>query len=146
MPVKSQPSVDAGMHWQGRKASLPLTPPLTPWTGPIDSIPPTGPAPAATSPILPSRVVLLYVGRVSWEKNLHLLLAAYARLASHLESGDLLPKLVFVGDGPAKVELESLCTQRGYDAVFMGHRSGKELAECYASADVFAFPSFTEVS
>ena len=57
-----------------------------------------------------------------------------------------MPKMVFVGDGPAKVELEAICQQEGHDAVFMGHRSGKELAECYASADVFAFPSFTEVS
>lgn len=30
--------------------------------------------------------------------------------------------------------------------MFMGHRVGHELAECFASADVFAFPSFTEVS
>jgi glycosyltransferase involved in cell wall biosynthesis len=54
--------------------------------------------------------------------------------------------MVFVGDGPAKAELEAMCGKKGYDAVFMGHRSGQELAECYASADIFAFPSFTEVS
>jgi hypothetical protein len=54
------------------------------------------------------------------------------------------PKLVFVGDGPARVELEAICQKEGHDAVFMGHRSGAELAACYASADVFAFPSFTE--
>jgi hypothetical protein len=54
------------------------------------------------------------------------------------------PKLVFVGDGPARVELAAICQKEGHDAVFMGHRSGTELAACYASADVFAFPSFTE--
>jgi glycosyltransferase involved in cell wall biosynthesis len=57
----------------------------------------------------------------------------------------MMPKLVFVGDGPARVELEAICAKEGHDAVFMGHRSGHELATCYASADVFAFPSFTEV-
>lgn len=53
--------------------------------------------------------------------------------------------MVFVGDGPARLELEQVCLKEGYDAVFMGHRVGHELAECFASADVFAFPSFTEV-
>ena len=75
----------------------------------------------------------------SWEKNLHLLLSAYPQIASR-------PKLVFVGDGPARVELEQTCLKEGYDATFMGHRVGTELAECFASADIFAFPSFTEVS
>jgi glycosyltransferase involved in cell wall biosynthesis len=93
---------------------------------------------------LPTRVVLLYVGRVSWEKNLILLLRAYGRMGAHLPPGSLLPKLVFVGDGPARSELEAICEDEGYDATFMGHRSGEELAQCYASADVFVFPSFTE--
>jgi glycosyltransferase involved in cell wall biosynthesis len=52
---------------------------------------------------------------------------------------------VFVGDGPARLELEQVCKKEGYDAIFMGHQVGHELAECFASADVFAFPSFTEV-
>jgi glycosyltransferase involved in cell wall biosynthesis len=67
-----------------------------------------------------------------------LLLHAYPQIASK-------PKLVFVGDGPARLELEQVCKKEGYDAVFMGHQVGHELAECFASADVFAFPSFTEV-
>ena len=37
-----------------------------------------------------------------------------------------------------------MCAAEGWDAVFMGYRQGEELAACYASADVFAFPSFTE--
>ena len=82
--------------------------------------------------------------RSSWEKNIHLLLSAYARLPSILPAGTL-PKLVFVGDGPARAELEGICEKQGYDAVFMGQRVGEELARCFASADVFAFPSFTEV-
>jgi len=82
--------------------------------------------------------------RRSWEKNIHLLLSAYSRLRPILPAGTL-PKLVFVGDGPARAELEGICAREGYDAVFMGQRVGEELARCFASADVFAFPSFTEV-
>lgn len=74
-----------------------------------------------------------------------MLLAAYKALPRYLPAGTL-PKLVFVGNGPAKQELEEICAAEGHDAVFMGHREGEELARCYASADVFAFPSFTEVS
>lgn len=81
----------------------------------------------------------------SWEKNLHLLLSAFANLPALLAPGASLPKLVFVGDGPARLELETICRERGFDATFMGHRGGEELAMCYASADIFAFPSFTEV-
>jgi len=83
--------------------------------------------------------VVIQLTSSSWEKNLHLLLSAYPQIPTR-------PKLVFVGDGPARVELEQTCLKEGYDATFMGHRVGSELAECFASADIFAFPSFTEVS
>lgn len=132
-----------GTHHTGRKPSLPLTPPASP----IVVAAGTGLHFAEPEPISssgPTRVVLLYVGRVSWEKNLILLLKAYGRLSHHLPAGFPIPKLVFVGDGPARSELESICAEAGYDATFMGHRQGEELAACYASADVFAFPSFTE--
>ncbi|ORX37435.1 hypothetical protein BD324DRAFT_449992 [Kockovaella imperatae] len=140
-----------GVHHQGRKVSLPLTPPESPAVIPadLDVLPKDSvfkpeelgsPDPKS----LKSRVVLLYVGRVSWEKNLNLLLSACAHLPSLLPPGALLPKLVFVGDGPARADIQALCQKEGYDASFMGFRAGKELAECYASADVFAFPSFTE--
>ncbi|KAK4689476.1 hypothetical protein P7C73_g647, partial [Tremellales sp. Uapishka_1] len=56
----------------------------------------------------------------------------------------LKPILLFVGDGPARKEIENICSERGFDAVFMGMRIGAELGRCYASADIFAFPSFTE--
>ena len=45
-----------------------------------------------------------------------------------------------VGDGPARLALE-----RQYpDAVYLGARHGEELAEIYAAADVFVFPSKTD--
>ena len=75
------------------------------------------------------RPVFLSVGRVAVEKNLE----AFLDL-------DLPGTKVVVGDGPARTALE-----RKYpDAVFLGARHGEELAEIYAAADVFVFPSRTD--
>ena len=71
----------------------------------------------------------LYVGRVSVEKNVE------AFLACNLEGTK-----VVVGDGPARADLET----RFPEAKFLGAKFGTELASCYANADVFVFPSFTD--
>lgn len=76
-----------------------------------------------------ARPVLLYVGRVSHEKNIEDFLK--------LETPGT--KLI-VGDGPARAELE-----RKYPAaVFLGYRKGEALGEAYAAADLFVFPSRTD--
>ena len=76
-----------------------------------------------------ARPVFLSVGRLAVEKNLE----AFLNL-------DLLGTKVVVGDGPARTEL-----QRAYpDAVFLGALHGEALAQAYASADVFVFPSLTD--
>ncbi|WP_024517879.1 glycosyltransferase family 1 protein [Bradyrhizobium sp. Tv2a-2] len=75
------------------------------------------------------RPVFLCVGRVAVEKNLE----AFLDL-------DLPGTKVIVGDGPARTAL-----QQDYpDAVFLGALQGERLAEVYASADVFVFPSRTD--
>lgn len=80
--------------------------------------------------------VLLYVGRLAAEKNLELLLQAYAAMRQ------LNPRLrlVLVGDGPLRERLGQRCPE----AIFAGQRSGTDLAAHYASADLFLFPSLTE--
>ncbi|KAJ1030462.1 hypothetical protein NDA16_001371 [Ustilago loliicola] len=88
-----------------------------------------------------SKTVVLYVGRISWEKNLRLLIEAFKLLPTSVRSK---AKLVFVGDGPARAELTRLCNKLELDASFMGHQKGSRLAAMYASASIFAFPSFTE--
>lgn len=82
------------------------------------------------------KTVLLYVGRVSWEKNLRLLVQTYRRM-DHKHC-----HLVIVGDGPAYGELQQELA--GLPVTFTGYLSGEELATTYASADIFAFPSRTE--
>src|SRR5437016_2159050 len=81
-------------------------------------------------------VRLLYVGRVSKEKNLDLLAEAYRRLRGE----GLLVQLVVVGHGPySEAFAESLP-----EACFTGYLTGNDLAAAYASADIFVFPSTTD--
>lgn len=86
----------------------------------------------------PNGKIILYVGRLSYEKNLATLLAAF--LALEREEPDT--HLVLVGDGPARQELERALA--GHRTLFTGYLRGEALAEAYASADLFAFPSTTE--
>ena len=81
---------------------------------------------------------LLYVGRVSKEKNLQLLGKAFKSLVrSHPEL-----KLFIVGDGPYLEEMRR--EMAGTPCIFTGYLAGEELAEVYASCDLFVFPSTTD--
>ena len=81
-------------------------------------------------------VRLLYVGRISREKDLDLLAGAYRRLRN-----EKLPvRLFVVGHGPySEAFAKSLP-----EAFFTGNLKGTELATAYASADIFVFPSTTD--
>ena len=81
-------------------------------------------------------VVLLSVGRLAAEKNLDLVVASHKAIQAALPDC----RLVVVGDGPYRTALQAQCP----DAVFAGFRTGTDLAQHYASADVFLFPSLTE--
>ena len=84
----------------------------------------------------PDTPVWLCVGRLAKEKNLSLLLRAYAQV--RLVRPEV--KLVLVGDGPARSDLQALAP----DAIFTGALDRPTLARHYASADIFGFPSQTE--
>ncbi len=75
------------------------------------------------------RPIYLNVGRVAVEKNIE----AFLRL-------DLPGTKVVVGDGPQRARLE----RRYPDAVFLGGKTGADLARHFAGADVFVFPSRTD--
>ncbi|RNC70425.1 MAG: glycosyltransferase [Desulfuromonadales bacterium] len=81
---------------------------------------------------------LLYVGRVSREKNLELLADAFLRL---VECG-VHARLVIVGDGPYREAMEERLA--GCPVLFTGYLEGEALQACYASADLFVFPSTTD--
>jgi glycosyltransferase involved in cell wall biosynthesis len=79
---------------------------------------------------------MLFVGRVSKEKNLDLIVSAARRLA---EWGTPVRPLI-VGDGPYMGEMQRLLG----DSIFTGYLGGEDLARAYASADFFVFPSTTD--
>ncbi len=81
-------------------------------------------------------VRLLYVGRVSREKDLDFLATAYRRLRDE----GLPVHLFVVGHGPYSDEFAKLLPE----ASFTGYLTGKALATAYASADIFVFPSTTD--
>jgi glycosyltransferase involved in cell wall biosynthesis len=84
----------------------------------------------------PDTLVLLHVGRLAKEKNISLVIAAFRAIQARVPD----TKMVFVGDGPLRRQLETSCPQ----AIFCGVRKGEELAAYYASGDMFIFPSLTE--
>ncbi|WP_232629388.1 glycosyltransferase family 4 protein [Methylobacterium sp. Leaf118] len=75
------------------------------------------------------RPIFLSVGRLAVEKNL----SAFLGL-------DLPGSKVVVGDGPDRARLQALAP----DAHFLGALTGEALAQVYASADAFVFPSLTD--
>ena len=81
-------------------------------------------------------LVVLCVGRLAPEKNIPLVLAAFAAIRQLRPDA----KLLFVGDGPMRSSLSASCPE----AILAGMRSGDDLAAHYASADLFLFPSMTE--
>ncbi len=82
-------------------------------------------------------VLLLSVGRLSHEKRVDVLLDAFRRLREHAPD----VRLAVVGDGPARAELEAAAPE---GVRFLGELRGDPLAQVYASADVFCFPSTTD--
>ncbi|MBO8170516.1 MAG: glycosyltransferase family 1 protein [Bacillaceae bacterium] len=82
----------------------------------------------------PEQRLLLYVGRLAAEKEIEKIRDV---LDKHPEFS-----LAIVGDGPYRDYLEQHFA--GTNTVFTGFLHGKELAQAYASADAFVFPSTTE--
>jgi glycosyltransferase involved in cell wall biosynthesis len=82
----------------------------------------------------PERTLLLYVGRLAKEKDVGSLVAAVRGRSDR--------SLAIVGDGPLRAELER--TFAGTPTTFHGILRGEDLAEAYAAADAFVFPSRSE--
>lgn len=81
-----------------------------------------------------SDALLLYVGRLSAEKQIERILPVLEAMPN--------ARLALVGDGPHREQLQK--TFAGTPTTFVGYLSGEELAGAYASADAFLFPSSTE--
>ncbi len=81
-------------------------------------------------------VRLLFVGRVSKEKDLDILVQAFGNLRR-----EKVPvQLSIVGHGPYSATLAKIMPE----ACYTGYLNGTELAKAYASSDIFVFPSTTD--
>ncbi len=84
------------------------------------------------------KTIFLYVGRIAAEKGLDTLVQSMRMInRTHLNE----VRFVFTGDGPY---LEQMLAHDIPNAVFTGAKYGEELAQVYAAADAFVFPSGTE--
>ena len=75
------------------------------------------------------RPISMYVGRVSFEKNIEAFLKTEIPGTKYV-----------VGDGPVLASLKA----KYPNAIYKGMLKGEKLAEAYANADVFVFPSKTD--
>jgi len=80
-------------------------------------------------------LTLLYVGRVSHEKNIK----EFCRINPY-DFGYNNVHVVVVGDGPARKELEGHWPH----VEFVGTKTGEELAQFYRDSDIFVFPSLSD--
>jgi glycosyltransferase involved in cell wall biosynthesis len=83
-----------------------------------------------------NKKIILYSGRLVWEKDLKVFADTYNIITSKRNNA----VFVLAGDGPIRSELEEMMP----GAIFLGYKSGKDLSTVYASSDIFAFPSTTE--
>ena len=84
------------------------------------------------------KLVFLYVGRVSAEKNLEIFLRVAEKLDEKYKDKI---HFIMVGGGPSLKKLIAIAPK---NITFTGFVKGIKLAKIYASADVFLFPSATE--
>ena len=99
-------------------------------------------APEPTRQPSAGRFVLLFVGRLSPEKNLALLVRAFATFHARFPFAELW----LAGAGPQRQALETLAASSGIAAQvrFLGHLPNAELANAYRAADAFVLPSLFE--
>lgn len=95
---------------------------------------PTCPPPARPATFDPEPQIL-FVGRLQARKRLDQLLLACARLAPVCQ-----PRLVIVGEGPARSDLEVFAQKYYPQAVFTGALYGQDLQDQFAAADLFVLP------
>lgn len=84
----------------------------------------------------PDQLAVIYVGRIAAEKSLGVVIKAFDLIKESNPDA----KMIWVGDGP---ELKKLRKKHPHH-IFCGMQRGAVLADHYASADMFLFPSMTE--
>ncbi|MEL6417069.1 MAG: glycosyltransferase [Pseudomonadota bacterium] len=83
---------------------------------------------------------LLFVGRLAPVKGIRVLFEAVERLADQIPN----LRLILVGDGPDRANLERAAQPLGDLVQFTGYKSQAEVADLMQSSDIFVLPSFAE--
>ena len=88
--------------------------------------------------------VFLMVGRLAKEKSMDVSLKGFALY--HQKHPEVDKKMLILGAGPAKEELELLCAELGISHLvnFLGQVSGLEVPFYYSLADIYTSASITE--
>ena len=86
-------------------------------------------------------VVLLYVGRLAYEKNTHTLFDAFALLANRRPSAF---HLIVVGDGQQRQELRDVMSKSAGITWLPYCTDSAQLAQLYRAADIFVHPGMEE--
>ena len=89
--------------------------------------------------IEPDECMLLYVGRLAKEKNIEELFGFLAKLGSK-------QRMLLVGDGPYRAELEKIAESLGIrkQLIFTGMASPEQVPDYYAAGDIFISASNSE--
>lgn len=89
--------------------------------------------------IAPSECILLYVGRLAKEKNIE-------ELFAFLKNTDSTQRMLIVGDGPYRRELEHIAKQEGVweRLIFTGMAAPSQVSDYYAAGDIFVSASSSE--
>jgi glycosyltransferase involved in cell wall biosynthesis len=88
----------------------------------------------------PSRLIL-YAGRLVREKGVFVMLEAFRLLVSEFADVGLL----FVGDGPARADIEESCRSGPFERVFFaGQQPYERMPYFYALADMLVLPTFSD--
>lgn len=89
----------------------------------------------------PDSIKLLFVGRLSEEKNFPFLLEVFERFRAARSESDPKVELIALGDG---VFLKDTEAWREKGVHMLGIKRGEELSAFYSTCDLFVFPSVTE--
>ena len=100
-------------------------------------------APAdAVRPVQDGFFRVLFLSRVEIAKGVFEMLEAFAMLEAHDPERY---RFVIAGDGPALDEMKQRSRELGLKGIeFKGYVDGAAKSACYAEADAFCFPSYTE--
>lgn len=86
---------------------------------------------------------LAYIGRLSPEKGVHVLVRAVSLLQS--EGFQPMPVITLIGDGPRRIELENMIRDLGVTFfIFMGQFDRQDLSSALCQADMCVLPSLIE--